>query len=153
MKSAILLVISVLFIVNATTGEEKKEAEPAYEPAKFFRTLILPILDKRCYECHSEREAWDDGGLVLDTKAGILKGGDHGPAVVPFNTKKSSLLRTVNADESGNMMPPDERLPPEEIALLTTWILLGAPDPRSDSEDERNSVQTKDSEALEKTAN
>lgn len=113
MKSPLWLVIGILFSSNAITGEEKKEREPAYEPARFFRTLILPILDKRCFECHSEREAWDDGGLVLDTKAGMMKGGDHGPAVVPFNTKKSSLIRTINADEYGNLMPPDERLPPK----------------------------------------
>lgn len=100
-----------------------------YELAKFFRTQILPILEKRCFECHSEEEEWDDGGLVLDTKAGWMKGGDHGPAVVPYSLQKSSLIRTVRSD-GDNRMPPEEKLTPGEIALLSTWVLLGAPDPR-----------------------
>lgn len=104
-----------------------------YEPARFFRTQILPILENRCFECHSEKEGIDEGGLVLDTKAGWMTGGDHGPAVVPKNLQKSSLIRTIRSHDSGNMMPPEERLPPIEIALLSTWVLLGAPDPRTDA--------------------
>ena len=101
-----------------------------YEPARFFRTQILPILESRCFECHSQAEGVDDGGLVLDTKAGWTRGGDHGPAVVPNNLKESPLIQTVRSHDSNNRMPPDERLPAIEIALLETWVLLGAPDPR-----------------------
>ncbi len=104
--------------------------ENYYEPARFFRTQILPILESRCFECHSEAEGVDEGGLVLDTKEGWMLGGDHGPAVVPKNLGKSSLIRTIRSKNSGNLMPPDERLPAIEIALLETWVLLGAPDPR-----------------------
>lgn len=133
--SAILIIC--LWVLAPTWADEKKPS--SYEPARFFRTQILPILESRCFECHSEKEGIDEGGLVLDTKDGWMTGGDHGPAVVPNNLKKSSLIRTIHSRNSGNMMPPDERLPQIEIALLTTWVMLGAPDPRTDDPDEQES--------------
>jgi len=68
--------------------------------------------------------------LVLDSKAGWIRGGDHGPAVVPNDVTKSPLIQTVRSHDPNTLMPPDERLPAIEIALLETWVLLGAPDPR-----------------------
>lgn len=103
---------------------------PTYEPERFFRTQILPILETRCYECHSEAEGQDDGGLVLDSRGGWLKGGDHGPAIVPGEPRKSPLIRSIHSTDPGARMPPDDPLPPLEIALLQTWVMLGAPDPR-----------------------
>ncbi len=131
-NASLVLLISLLAF-GASAAEEEA---PAYEPAKFFRTQILPILETRCFECHSEQEGSDDGGLVLDTKAGWMQGGDHGPAVVPYDLTKSSLIRTVRSDDPNKMMPPEEKLSRGEIALLSTWVLLGAPDPRPDSESE-----------------
>lgn len=113
----------------AKAGADDASAQ-SYDPDRFFRTQILPILQSRCFECHSEKEGVDEGGLVLDTKAGWMNGGDHGPAVVPKDLKRSPLIRTIRSHDSNNMMPPDEPLPPIEIALLSTWVLLGAPDPR-----------------------
>lgn len=103
---------------------------PAYEPERFFRIQILPILEKRCFECHSEAEGQGDGGLVLDSRTGWEKGGDHGPAVVVGEPRKSPLVRSIHSTDPGTRMPPDEPLSPLEIALLQTWVLLGAPDPR-----------------------
>jgi hypothetical protein len=103
---------------------------PAYEPNRFFRTQILPILERRCYECHSEAEGQDDGGLVLDSRTGWVRGGDHGPAVVPNNLGKSPLIRSIRSNDPGTRMPPEDPLPPLEVALLQTWVMLGAPDPR-----------------------
>ena len=126
--------VALLGCLLAFATGAAEEEEPAYEPAKFFRTQILPILEKRCFECHSEKEGSADGGLVLDTKAGWIRGGDHGPAVVPYNLGKSSLIRTVRSDDTANKMPPEGKLSRGEIALLSTWVLLGAPDPRPDGD-------------------
>lgn len=120
-----------IFLLLGAAALAGEPASSYYDPAQFFRTQIEPILAKRCYECHSKEQDADDGGLVLDSKEGWMTGGDHGPAVTPKNLKKSPLIRTIKSHDSGNLMPPDERLPPIEIALLETWVLLGAPDPRT----------------------
>ncbi len=118
-------------LVCLTDAPADEAAPPAYEPARFFRTQILPILEHRCFECHSEQEGQDDGGLVLDSRTGWEKGGDHGPAVVPGELAKSPLIRSIRSHDPGQLMPPDDPLPALEIALLQTWVLLGAPDPPS----------------------
>lgn len=129
MKS-ILLSLFASWLIAAAVAEDL--SPPAYDSDRFFRSQILPILEKRCYECHSDAEEQDDGGLVLDSKAGLAQGGDHGPAVVPKNLGKSPLIRAIISHDPGTVMPPEEPLPPVEIALLQTWVLLGASDPRDD---------------------
>src|SRR5688572_24979620 len=48
-----------------------------------FEKHVRPLLVEHCYKCHSAEAEKVKGGLLLDTKAGILKGGDHGPILVP----------------------------------------------------------------------
>src|SRR2546425_161438 len=60
--------------------------------ADFFETKIRPVLSTKCYACHSSRLAAPKGELVLDTKAGVLKGGKLGPVIVPGNPAESRLL-------------------------------------------------------------
>ncbi len=104
--------------------------EKPYEPDRFFTIQVLPILKSRCYECHStEHKA--EGGLALDSRAGWEIGGDSGPAVTPNDLRKSPLIHAIKSKDSNSVMPPEEKLPPLEIAMLETWVLLGAPDPRT----------------------
>lgn len=123
-----LVALLALMILSGASADDP--GNTGYEPSRFFKTQILPILERRCYECHSEQEGQDDGGLVLDSRAGWMQGGDHGPAVVPKDLGKSPLIRSIRSHDPGALMPPDDPLPPLEIALLQTWVLLGAPDPR-----------------------
>ncbi|MCB1278898.1 c-type cytochrome domain-containing protein [Prosthecobacter sp.] len=129
MKAHALLLMALLAPMNAGADEATNSY---YEPAAFFRIQILPILQKRCFECHS-KEHEIEGGLALDSKTGWMTGGDHGPAVTPNNLKKSPLIQAIRHHNSDSAMPPEEKLPPIEIALLETWVLLGAPDPRTDN--------------------
>ncbi len=129
MKRVVICPLVLSLLAGAVAGDPPVST---YEPARFFRTQVLPIFEKRCYECHSVAEGKDDGGLVLDTKAGWMRGGDQGPAVIPKNVAKSPLVRAIRSHDPGSLMPPDDPLSPLEIALLETWILLGAPDPRVD---------------------
>jgi len=124
-----LLFITLCLLSLATAGDNEPAA--AYEPTKFFNTQILPILENRCFECHSKNEEID-GGLNLDSRAGWEIGGDHGPAVRPHDLKRSPLIHAIRHHDSDSAMPPDEKLPAIEIALLETWVLLGAPDPRTE---------------------
>lgn len=113
----------LLLIWGAATGLAAGEGE------RFFQVQIEPILERRCYECHSRKHEVE-GGLALDSRAGWLAGGDHGPAVLPRDLARSPLILAVRHQSTDTAMPPREKLPAMEIALLETWVLLGAPDPR-----------------------
>jgi hypothetical protein len=58
-------------------------------------------------------------------------GGENGPVVKLGDLKNSPLIQAVRHLDSDSAMPPKKKLPPVEIAMLETWVLLGAPDPRS----------------------
>jgi hypothetical protein len=95
---------------------------------EFFEKKVRPILVERCYACHGEEK--QKGGLRLDHRAGALHGGDSGPVLVPGEPEKSLLARALSWDDPKLQMPPRNRLPDAEIAVLTDWIRRGAPDPR-----------------------
>jgi hypothetical protein len=97
----------------------------------FFEARVRPLLATRCYACHSAREKKQRGGLHLDSREAILKGGDSGPAVVPGGPDKSLLVQAVRYNHSTLHMPPDGKLPSAELAALEEWVRRGAPFPSS----------------------
>ena len=117
----------------APTG--KAPAAPATltaDQSAFFENKIRPILAGQCLKCHSTAEGKTKGGLALDTRDSVLKGGDSGPAVVPGNPDKSPLIRAVRyADPNLQMPPKGEKLTDAQVADLVAWVKMGAPDPRS----------------------
>ena len=97
----------------------------------YFEARIRPVLVKHCYECHSAESGKAKGGLVLDTRDDLRRGGDSGPAVVPGQPEQSLLLAAIRHADPDLEMPPDEpRLTDSVIADVTRWIREGAPDPR-----------------------
>ncbi|WP_395716675.1 PSD1 and planctomycete cytochrome C domain-containing protein [Prosthecobacter sp.] len=97
----------------------------------FFESKVRPVLVEHCYECHSGEKT--KGGLALDTKQGWLKGGDSGPAIIPGKPDDSLLIKAVRYHDEDLSMPPQKmggKLAEEDIAALTEWVRLGAPDPR-----------------------
>lgn len=91
-----------------------------------FDNDIAPIFENRCNYCHGEEE--QESGLRLDSRRGMLIGGDSGQAaIVPGKPDKSYLLEAIRHADGAIAMPPDEdKLPAEEIALITRWIEQGA---------------------------
>ena len=97
----------------------------------FFEQKIRPVLVERCYACHSaaaDQAGRLKAGLLVDTRAGLLAGGESGPAVVPGSPDESLLLDAIRYD--GLEMPPDGKLPSAVVADFERWIAGGAPDPR-----------------------
>lgn len=90
---------------------------------------IGPLLERRCFECHSHAHKIK-GGLALDSRSGWEKGGESGPALVPGRPEASLLIQAVSHVEKDLKMPPRQRLPQAEIELLKDWVRQGAPDPR-----------------------
>ncbi|MCB1228471.1 MAG: DUF1549 domain-containing protein, partial [Verrucomicrobiales bacterium] len=107
------------------------EVAPAIEQAAHqsgpdFYQDIKPLLESRCSSCHQGDKA--KGGLRLDTLAATLKGGKSGHAgLQPGDPQASELFYRVTTDDEDEIMPPKgDRLSPQEIALLKTWIAQGA---------------------------
>lgn len=104
----------------------------APDPAQldFFEQRIRPVLAAKCYKCHSAEATKLKGGLLLDTRAGVLAGGDSGAAVVPGDPKNSLLIKSLHWADKDLQMPPKEQLSADVIADFEKWISWGAPDPR-----------------------
>ncbi len=109
-----------------TTPALSVAAEPT--GVQFFEAKIRPVLVKECYSCHSAESKKVKGGLLLDTRDGLRKGGESGPAVVPGKLTESLIIKALRHDEIA--MPPKQKLPDEVIADFERWINMGAPDPR-----------------------
>ncbi len=113
---------------DAAPGPKLTAAE-----TEFFESKIRPVLADNCYKCHSAGAEKIKGGLTLDTRDGVLKGGDTGPAVVAGNLDKSLLITAVRYKDKDLQMPPsDKKLPDNVIADLEQWVRMGAPDPRTE---------------------
>jgi len=95
----------------------------------FFEQRIRPPLVNECYECHGTKK--QKGGLRVDSRDGLLKGGDSGPALIAGDAKKSLLLRAIKHEKADPQMPKDRpQLAASVIADFVTWVNSGAPDPR-----------------------
>jgi hypothetical protein len=98
---------------------------------EFFEAKIRPVLVQRCYGCHSSKLASPKGDLTLDTKAGVLKGGHNGPAIVSGKPAESLLYKALTYAATPQM-PPTGKLPDAVVADFERWIAMGAPDPRTE---------------------
>jgi mono/diheme cytochrome c family protein len=102
------------------------------EQNAFFENKIRPIFANHCYKCHSAADSKIKGGLAVDSKDGLLNGGNTGPAIVPGDPQKSLLIEAVRYANPDFQMPPKgEKLSPQQIADLEAWVKMGAPDPRT----------------------
>ena len=98
------------------------DAQISPEQEKFFETQIRPVLTKNCYACHTNLSS---GGLRLDSRDAMLKGGKDGVVVVPGHPESSLLVSALHYDAK-LQMPPAGPLKPGEIAVIETWIRDGA---------------------------
>lgn len=122
MLATLIFFFLIVLCVTPLCGEDTS-AE-----IEFFEKRIRPVLVTQCYECHSSIAADIKGGLSLDSRAAIRKGGNSGPAVVPGNLAESLLYSAIQHDAFE--MPPEEKLPSKIIQDFKHWIESGAADPR-----------------------
>ncbi len=93
------------------------------ESLRLFENEIRPILIERCSRCHGAKK--QEGGLRVDSRKAILKGGDSGGVLVVGKAAGSRMIQAVRR-EGELKMPPDKKLSDREVAALTKWINLGA---------------------------
>jgi len=127
LKAAVLFLLSV-----SLAGPLLNAAEPTRAQLDFFEGKIRPILANNCYKCHSRAEGKVKGGLALDSREGLLKGGNSGEVIVPGDPDKSLLIKAVRYVDPDLQMPPKgEKLSAAQVSDLITWVKMGAPDPRT----------------------
>ena len=95
--------------------------------AEFFERRVRPLLAEHCYGCHSAKAEKVKAGLLVDSREGLLKGGESGPAVVAGKPEQSRLIEAVRYSNPEFQMPPRRRLSDEQVAALVRWVELGAP--------------------------
>jgi hypothetical protein len=106
-------------------GADDRKATPA-EQVAFFEKEVRPVLEARCVRCHGGEKT--RGGLKLTTREALLKGGDKGLALSLDRPADSRLLKLIHFTD-GVGMPPAGKMPDKDVAVLTRWVMLGAPWP------------------------
>lgn len=111
----------VLVWLSGTVGAES----PNRDELDFFEREVRPVLAQRCLKCHGAQQ--QKGDLRLDSRDGMLAGGESGPALEPGKPNESRIVAAIRREALE--MPPDGKLPDAEIAVLVRWVELGAPWP------------------------
>ena len=133
MKPGAIAAVFAIFAVSAHAADLTPEQK------SFFESKVRPVLAENCYKCHSIERDKSKGDLTLDTRDGVLKGGEDGAVIVPGDPEHSALIRAVRYVDPDLQMPPtdkksgepDKKLSDQDIAALTEWVKMGAPDPRT----------------------
>ncbi len=91
----------------------------------FFEAQIRPILAGTCFRCHGGERV--SGGLRVDSRQGLLEGGDSGPAIIPGDPGKSLLLQAILRQADVSAMPPaqDQALSVLQVQAIRDWISAG----------------------------
>ncbi|QDV71411.1 Planctomycete cytochrome C [Rosistilla carotiformis] len=129
-----------LLLISATDAGMAIAAEsnpptgaPSPADVEYFERKIRPLLHEHCFECHAADSKTLHAGLRLDSRSGMLQGGDSGPSVVPGKPDESLLISSIHYNDYE--MPPKGKLSDRDIAELTNWVSRGAPFPAAASDD------------------
>jgi cytochrome c553 len=123
-----MILSSLLFTL--ALGQADKPAF-SQDDLDFFEKKVRPVLVARCYECHATQAEKPKAGFFVDSRAAILQGGDSGPGAVAGEPANSRLIKAISYDDELLQMPPDGKLPPAEIEVLSEWVRRGLPFPES----------------------
>src|SRR6266542_687641 len=128
-RGLVLFAVVVCGMATSTAAETPKTAGLSAADHEFFERKVRPLLSHNCYQCHSTKAKKQRGGLQLDSRSAVQKGGESGPAIVPGKPEESLLIRAVRHQDERVQMPPKGKLPDRDIAVLVEWVRRGAPFP------------------------
>jgi cytochrome c553 len=128
-SAAVLLLASSYWAVSAQQPPAAAQEPPPAKAIEHFESTVRPILVESCAMCHTKSEA---GGLRVDSREALLKGGSSGPAIVPGKPDESYLLLAIRHAPNAPRMPKNgTKLSDQQIAAVTQWIKDGAVWPAS----------------------
>ncbi|MDP6535503.1 MAG: DUF1553 domain-containing protein [Gammaproteobacteria bacterium] len=117
------MILSVFLAITGFLPSGVHAQDQVSSGAEFFSHKIRPIMERTCWNCHSDQI--QSSGLDLSSRDAALTGGSRGPAIVPGNADESRLFRQISGLE-GPSMPLGVPLSEDEIEAVRTWINDGA---------------------------
>ncbi len=117
----LLLVLALIGSPDDVRAREPEEAASI----EFFEKNVRPVLVEKCLSCHGAAKA--KGGLRLDSREALIRGGNGGAVVVAGKPKESRLITAIYFHDPDLRMPPRGKLPDRTIAALEKWVELGVP--------------------------
>ncbi|MEC9095575.1 MAG: DUF1549 domain-containing protein, partial [Planctomycetota bacterium] len=123
------LLLSLVLAASCGSVSSNVRAEDGFA---FFESRVRPLLVKHCYECHSLQHGVVESSFNMDTREGMLRGGDRGIAIAAGKPEVSLLVKAIDYTHEDLEMPPSGRLAPDEIEVVVTWIRAGAKMPAGD---------------------
>lgn len=114
-RTMLLIRISVLSVLCWTVSGQ--------DHADHFEMKVRPLLAKNCYGCHTQSAM---GGLRMDSREALMKGGKSGAVVIEGKPEESLLVKAIEYTNDKLKMPPSGKLGPEEITLIANWVRAGA---------------------------
>lgn len=127
---SVALLAPLLAACLAASLHEPATAHAAQDPAaspSFYTTRVQPIFQANCYRCHAGLN--HRGGLMMDSQAGLMKGGHDGAVIVPGHPEQSLLVKLIRHEGPANdpmPMPPKGKISDADIAMVEQWIRAGA---------------------------
>jgi cytochrome c len=129
-RTAVSFGVAIIALAGLGLRVETVQAAGQDEASKpeFYTTKVQPIFQANCYRCHGGLN--HRGGLNIQTRAGMLKGGHEGTVLVPGDSTKSLLVRLIRHEGPANdpmPMPPKlPKLSDADIATVEQWVRAGA---------------------------
>ncbi len=131
-NAAVLLALWACLTGAVSAASQPSPGAHSAAEVEFFETRIRPVLVEQCYKCHNSRSK-ADGELAVDSRQGLLAGGEGGAVIVPGKPAESRLLPILRHEVEGKKMPKKSgKLDAHVIADFEHWISIGAPDPRDE---------------------
>lgn len=133
---ALAVPAAIIFTVSLSLfhGQVQAAQNPAAS-VQFYTEKVKPIFDTNCASCHEGTN--HRGGLNIDTRAALLKGGHDGAAIVPGDAANSLLVRLIRhegpKDDPMSMPPKKPKISDADIAIVSQWIAAGAVMPETPS--------------------
>ena len=117
----IALWMVVASIVAMRLPSANAASVPEHGKAGFEQAIT--VFEQHCFKCHSHAAGKSKGGLLVDSHAAIMQGGESGPAVVAGDPTKSLILERIRSSDPEKQMPPKgPRVSDAEIEVLVDWI-------------------------------
>jgi cytochrome c len=131
--AAIAVAVSAasIFAVSQGLFQGQDQVQAAENPAanpQFYTEKVKPIFSANCASCHEGLNR--RGGLNIETRASLLKGGHDGAAIIPGDAVNSLLVRLIRhegpKDDPMSMPPRKPKISDADIAIVSQWIAAGA---------------------------